>query len=123
MQKIYKIGRFYLLVFFTVLACYDGIKKPKNLIEQATFTHILSDIYILQTLIDEQIEDTVLKVLYYEKYKPMIFQKYGIDSLDFSKNYAFYEHNLDTLLNIHQEIIESYNNKIYKDMPSEKLVQ
>lgn len=110
----------YVLICF-VLALYacngiDAPKKPKNLISKAKMSDILEDVYILNAA-----KGTNRKILEENGVDPekYIYQKYGIDSIQFAESneyYAFdvkaYEEIVDTVrarLEISKEI---YNDQM-----------
>ena len=76
-------------------------ERPDNLIDRDTFSEILVDTYLSNAARNKSYQDIQEQNVRLEKY---IYQKYGIDSLQFAKSNAYYSSNLDGYLEILQEV-------------------
>ncbi|HLS11540.1 MAG TPA: DUF4296 domain-containing protein [Flavobacteriaceae bacterium] len=96
-----------LLVVFIMslltISCQDieMPERPDNLIDRETFSEILVDTYLSNAARNKSYQDIQEQNVRLEKY---IYQKYGIDSLQFAKSNAYYSSDLDGYFKILQEV-------------------
>lgn len=92
-------------IVFLVMACgFGGPKKPKNLISKKTMVNILIDARIIgsATLINKQ------KMLKHGvKLEDYVFEKYGIDSLQFATSNAYYAYHINDYEEIYNTVTDS----------------
>lgn len=92
-------------VVFLVAACgFGGPKKPKNLISKKEMVNILIDARLLAsaTNIDKQkMQKHGVKLNTY------VFEKYGIDSLQFALSNAYYAYRVKDYEEIYNEVTDS----------------
>lgn len=95
----------YLSLILLVMACgYGGPEKPKNLIPKKTMVNILIDARIIgsATLINKQ------KMLKHGvKLDDYVFEKYGIDSLQFATSNAYYAYHINDYEEIYNTVTDS----------------
>lgn len=87
------------LVFFSCKK--DLVEKPQKMIDKATMTNILFDVAILDAFKSNQVsllEQNNINTTTY------IFQKYGIDSLQFVENNKYYAANIKMYKKMYEEI-------------------
>ncbi|MBP0904817.1 DUF4296 domain-containing protein [Mariniflexile gromovii] len=94
-----------LTVIFLVAACgFGGPEKPKNLISKETMVNILIDARLMgsATFIDKQ------KMLEHGiKPENYVFEKYGIDSLQFASSNAYYAYHIKEYEEIYNTVTDS----------------
>lgn len=82
-------------------------EKPEDLIPKETFVEILVDTYLSNAVRNKSYQEIQNQNVRLEKY---IYQKYGIDSLQFAKSNAYYSSDLDgymeMLINVENELIK-----------------
>ncbi|MEZ4839598.1 DUF4296 domain-containing protein [Flavobacterium sp.] len=94
----------YLLLFFGLffLSCKnEGAKKPTHLIEEEKMVDILYDISILEAIRSSNpgvLGDNSIDAQTY------IYQKYGIDSLQFLENTAYYASDFKKFRKMYEEV-------------------
>ncbi|MCC5946768.1 MAG: DUF4296 domain-containing protein [Bernardetiaceae bacterium] len=65
-------------------------QEPQNIMEREAFTALMADILLAEAATAQNFDFTESKMVRFEKYRDNIFEKYGIDSLDFFQNYDYY---------------------------------
>jgi len=81
-----KIGAF--LMIFLMVACTSNTiyKKPKNLIPKDTMALLIADLYIASSAYYVKNKKAEIKV----SYMPLVYKKYGVDSLRFMNSNYYY---------------------------------
>ncbi|MDT8415649.1 MAG: DUF4296 domain-containing protein [Flavobacteriaceae bacterium] len=111
MKNIYLI----ILVFF-VFSCQeiDKEKKPKDLIARDKMADVMYDIVLLnaaKSYSPKMIENSDID---YQKY---VYERHGIDSLQFARSSNYYSHHLDTYISIYNAVENKLlsQKRIWKD--------
>lgn len=98
---------FFSILFLFISCGYGGPKKPKNLISKEMMVHILIDARLLgsATYMNKQkMQEHGIKLDSY------VFEKYGIDSLQFALSNSYYAHNLKDYEDIYNTMMDSLEN-------------
>lgn len=106
------IARITLFALFglVLLSCSH---KPKNLIEDAAMTALLTDAYQLEGFyavergMDSVITDPVIVATY-----DSIFKKHGVTREQFDESMAYYMRHSEKYAKIHKQVVENLDNKI-----------
>src|SRR5690625_552608 len=99
-----------LLVVFIMslltISCQDieMPERPDNLIDRETFSEILVDTYLSNAARNKSYQDIQEQNVRLEKY---IYQKYGIDSLQFAKRHASYSYDYNVSFKVIQDDLHS----------------
>lgn len=109
----------YLSVALLVIACngFGGPKKPSNLISKKTMANILMDARLIgsATHINKQkMQEHGIKLDSY------VFEKYGIDSLQFALSNAYYAYHIEDYEEIYNIMTDSLE-KLKKVLNEQKL--
>ncbi|PIE48447.1 MAG: hypothetical protein CSA40_00365 [Flavobacteriales bacterium] len=75
-------------------------KKPKDLISKRKMTAILTDLYIAKAAYHVKNTNLERNV----DYTPLVYEKYGIDSLRFSRSNHYYMSRIDEYEEMHKEV-------------------
>lgn len=101
---------FYILILISLVGCnsVDKPEKPKNLIAKEQMSDIMYDLYILNAA-----KGVNRKLLELNGIMPSdyVYDKYGIDSLQFSKSNAYYAYDTE----VYTSIINKMKTKLEKD--------
>ena len=96
----------FLIIILTAISCnfFDGPKKPKNLISKKKMVEILIDARLIgsATSINEEImQKNGVKLDTY------VFEKHGIDSLQFALSNEYYAYRIKEYEEIYNKVIDS----------------
>jgi len=95
----------FLSVIFLVVSCgFGGPRKPKNLISKSTMVNILIDARLIGSATFENRQKMLEHGLKLDSY---VFEKYGIDSLQFALSNEYYAYNLKDYDDIYNNVIDS----------------
>jgi len=95
-----KIIYSFFVLFFVACTSNTIYKKPDNLIPEKQMIRILTDIYIANAARNVKTKDLTL----YVNYRPLIFKKYGIDSLQFHNSNLYYMSRIDDYEAIYKKV-------------------
>lgn len=106
----------FILFALVVLGCQDVNYpvKPKNLIAKDKMVDILTETYLDNAARSVDNNSIISKGI---KMDSMVYKNFGIDSLQFAKSNAFYAADVNTYMEIVQEV-EARLAKMGKDMDS-----
>lgn len=112
MKQVSVKNRYYLLTVILVgllLGCgEDLIERPKNLIPQGEMTDILYDLSLLEAMGDTYpgtLEDNDIEVM------ELIFEKYGIDSAQYTQSDRYYASQPHLYEEIYQNLHDRLKNQ------------
>ncbi|QCX40914.1 DUF4296 domain-containing protein [Aureibaculum algae] len=91
-----------LLAFLFIVSCTSKTiyKKPDNLIERDQMIKIWTDIYIARGARSVQTIDKKNNI----NYLPLVFEKYKIDSIQFSESNLYYTSKIDDYQKIFEDV-------------------
>lgn len=107
----------YLSVILTITACnnFSGPKKPKNLISKEKMVNILIDARLLGSA--NNINKNIMQKHGIEV-SSYVFEKYGIDSLQFALSNEYYAYHIKDYEEIYDKVIDSLEELkvVFKDL-------
>ena len=91
-----------LLITLLLTACTSNTiyKKPKDLIPQELMVDLLADMYLANAAHNSKTKDLKRKV----DFMPLVYEKYGIDSLRFQKSNVYYMSRLNDYEKIYKKV-------------------
>ena len=75
-------------------------KKPKDLIPEAKMVNILTDMYLANAASGIKNKNLEKKI----NYMPLVYEKYGVDSLQFQHSNTYYVSRLDDYKSIYEKV-------------------
>ena len=98
----------YLFIGLLLVSCYkvEKPKKPENLIAKDKMVHILLDMSILNSAKGINKKTLENKGVDLQKH---VFEKYGIDSLQFANSNYYYTYQIDEYKDIYVKVRDSLN--------------
>lgn len=84
----------------------DKPEKPENLIERDVLVEVLVDTYLSNAVRSKTYQEVKDENIRLEKY---VYEKYAIDSLQFVKSNAYYSADMDSYLQMLEEVEQKLN--------------
>ena len=100
-------------ILLGLVACQDGKKntaeKPKNLVSPEKMEQVLSELHIIDALINQKslAADSAKKLS--TDYYDFIYRKYGVTATDFDNSFQYYLHNPADMDSIYVKVLENLN--------------
>ena len=91
--------------FFLMVSCHQS--KPKGILSEKTMVDLMTDIHLVDGYLNTLPVDSTRKVI--EGLYGEVFEKYGIDSVKFKKNTAYYLGNPIVSRDLYTEITKKIN--------------
>jgi hypothetical protein len=108
------------LTFLTVACKKEKSEKPKNLLDAATMTQILTDVHLLEAKITGlNLGNVDTSMFLYKHLEKDIFKKYQIDTTTYRASYKYYLQNLDEYEAIYGDVVKNLDKKIKADSLAE----
>jgi len=100
---------FSILFCLALLGCQqqESTQKPADLVPEDKMVQILSDVHVMEALIESNIPYPDSAVMTYNKQHKAILQKYGVSSGQFQKTYQYYGENLTEMDRLYEIILDT----------------
>ncbi len=98
-----------LIAFFVLVSCNNlPVEKPDHFIEEEMMTNILYDLTLFEVIKSQRKFDSVTNWVGGKEY---VYNKYGIDSLQFVESHQYYISQIDTYKKMYDQVNERLQSK------------
>ena len=100
----------FVMLLCSAVSCTNGSESvappiPKGLIASEKMEKVLIDIQLAEAYLQMIKTDTIAHKVPIEEYYQQIFAIHGVDYESFRKSFEYYTHYPDTLLNMHEDML------------------